>query len=75
MERPKSLTLKFNTEEFNMSLVLNFNEREPKDERDKRIVKILEEFSKLSPEMQEAIIRFAEALIKEKKCDGQGPVT
>ncbi len=77
MERPKSksLTLKLNTEELNMSLDLSFNEREPKDERVNRIVKIMEEFPKLSPELQEAVIKFAEALIKEKKSDGQSPPT
>ncbi len=58
-----------------MSLDLSFNEREPKDERVNRIVKIMEEFPKLSPELQEAVIKFAEALIKEKEKNGQKPPT
>jgi len=75
MERPKSksLTLEFNTEEFDMSLDSNFGRGEPKDARDKRLLKILKEFPRLSPELQEAIIKYADTLIKEEKPDGQDP--
>jgi len=57
-----------------MNLDLDFNEHESKEKRDKRIVKIMEEYSKLSPEMQEAVLNFAESLIEEKRSDGQDPV-
>ncbi len=77
MERRKSKSMIFeiNTEEFDMSFDLSFNEREQKDKREKRIEKIVEQYSKLSPEMQEAVFEFGESLIKEGKSGGQGPVT
>jgi len=77
MERRKSKSLIFeiNTEEFDMSFDLSFNERDYKDKREKRIEKIVEQYSKLSPEMQEAVFESVESLIKEGKSGGQGPVT
>ncbi len=49
---------------------------QPKEARDKKIVKIMEQFSHLSSEKQEEAIKFIEYLErKEGQKEGQGPVT
>ena len=54
----------------------NTGEEEPEGEEAKKIGRVLDQFSNLSPEIQEVIIEFAEFLEKkEKKPGGQVPTT
>ena len=54
----------------------NTGEEEPKGEAAKKIGRVLDQFSNLSPQMQEVIIEFAEYLEKKGgKPGGQGPTT
>lgn len=69
MEKPKSLTLILRTSESSMTIDLSFDDDQPKSEKDEKknkiIVKILEEFSHLSPERQEEVIKYIEFLEKQ----------
>ncbi len=59
-----------------MTIEMSSNVEQPKESRDKRIVKILEQFSRLPPEKQEGVMKFIEYLGKEaEQKEGQGPVT
>lgn len=73
----KPLTLVLKTAEFIMTTNISFNEQEPESEREKRIVRILELFSRLSPEMQEDVIGYIESSFagKDRKKDRQDSTT
>ena len=75
----KPLTLVIKTAEFSMTTNISFNEQEPESEseKEKRIVRILELFSRLSPEMQEDVIRYIESSFagKDRKKDRQDSTT
>ncbi len=59
-----------------MTIDFKFDEDKPKSERDEKIVKILEQFSRLSPEKQEEVMKFIDYLDKQAgQTAGQGPVT
>lgn len=76
MERTKSLTIVIRAEEINMTIEMGSSDEQPKEARDKRIVKILEQFSRLLPEKQEEVMKFIEYLGKKtEQKEGQGPVT
>ena len=83
MRRLKSLTGVLHMPEIKVNFHLSFDEREPKGEEAKntgedakKIGTILDQFSNLSPEIQEIIIEFAEFLEhKAEKPGGQGPTT
>lgn len=79
MEKPKSLTLIIRTEEINMTIEMGSNDGQEqlKGAADKRILKILGQFSSLSPEKQEEVIKFVEYIQNQKEGNeaGQGPVT
>ncbi len=89
MRRLKSLTGVLHMPEIKVNFHLSFDEREPKGEEAKntgeeepkgedakKIGTILDQFSNLSPEIQEVIIEFAEFLEKKaEKPGGQGPTT
>jgi len=89
MRRLKSLTGVLHMPEIKVNFYLSFDEQEPEGEEAKntgeeepegkeakKIGRVLDQFSNLSPEIQEVIIEFAEFLEKkEKKSSGQGPTT
>ncbi len=77
MERPKSLTLVIRAEDINVTIEMGSSAEQPKEARDKRIVKIAEQFSGLSPEKQEEVMKFVEYLFNKKEGNeaGQDPVT
>lgn len=60
-----------------MTIEMGFNDGQPKEDWVKRRVKILKQFSDLSPEKQEEVIKFTEYLLNKKEGNeaGQGPVT
>lgn len=47
-----------------MTIDFGFEDKKPKGERDEKIVKIMEQFSGLSPEKQEEVMKFIEFLEK-----------
>lgn len=73
----KPLILVLKTAEFNMTIDFSSKEQEPESEREKRVVRILELFSRLSPEMQEDVIRYIESsfAVKDRKMDEQDSTT
>lgn len=75
----KPLILVLKTAEFNMTIDFSSKEQEPESEREreKRVVRILELFSRLSPEMQEDVIRYIESsfVVKDRKTDEQDSTT
>ncbi|MBA7527637.1 hypothetical protein ES705_19813 [subsurface metagenome] len=75
----KPLTLVIKTAEFSMTTNISFNEQEPESEseKEKRIVRILELFSRLSPDMQEDVIGYIESsfVVKDRKTDEQDSTT
>ncbi len=77
MGRRKPLILVLKTAEFNMTIDFSSKEQEPESEREKRVVRILELFSRLSPEMQEDVIRYIESsfVVKDRKTDEQDSTT
>ena len=89
MRRLKSLTGVLHMPEIKVNFHLSFDEQmpegedakntgeeEPEGEEAKKIGRVLDQFSNLSPEMQEVIVEFAEFLEKKgEKPGGQGPTT
>ncbi len=89
MRRLKSLTGVLHMPEIKVNFYLSFDgqeaegkeakntgEEEPEGEEARKMGRVLDQFSNLSPEMQEVIIEFAEFLEKKaEKPDGQGPTT
>ena len=76
MRRLKSLTGVLRMPEIKVNFHLSFDEQEPEGEEAKKIGRVLDQFSNLSPEMQEVIVEFAEFLEKKaEKPGGQGPTT
>jgi len=76
MERPKSLTLILRTPKNTMTIDFNFQEEEPKGVKDERLTRILKQLSRLSPEKQEAVMKFIDYLErKTREESGQGPGT
>lgn len=75
----KPLILVLKTAEFNMTIDFSPKEQEPESEsgREKRVVRILELFSRLSPEMQGDVIRYIESsfAVKDRKTDEQDSPT
>lgn len=58
----------------NVSLNPNEGDKAAGEERAQRLVAIIEKFSSLSPEIQEKILKFAEAIEEQvEKSDGQNP--
>jgi len=72
MERPDSLKIVLSSAEGSMTINFDFDKEKPEGERDERIVKILEQFSHLSPAKQEEVLKYIDYL--DKKETGQGPV-
>ena len=60
-----------------MTIEMGSSDDQSEGARDKRIVKILGQFSDLSPEKQEEVVKFVEYLFNKKGGNeaGQGPVT
>jgi hypothetical protein len=76
MEKPKSLTLILRTADNSMTIDFKFDDEKPRSDRDEKIVKIMEQFSRLSPEKQEEVLKFTDYLEKGSAGKaGPGPST
>ena len=74
MARPKSVKIILDPSEINsMTVEFNFDEDSAEDEkgetRDEKIVRILQLFSRLSPEKQEEVLKFIDYL--DRKVNGE----
>ena len=79
--KPKDVKFDFKTSEFSLNMSLRFEENEEptKEDRAKRLGKIVEKFADLSPEIQEMILNFADLIDdrvgEDEEENGQDPNT
>lgn len=67
MGRPEAITIIFRSAESNMTINFTFEVKKPKSEKDEIIVKILDQFSRLSPEKQESVMKLVDFLDTKKQ--------
>ncbi len=76
MERPESLTLILKAAKNTMTIEFNFGEEKPSSKKDEKIGRIAKQFSRLSPEKQEEVLKFLDYLERKTGEEtGQDPAT
>ena len=76
MSTLKSVTGVLHLPDLRLNFYLSFDETEPEGEDAKKIGRIMDQASDLTPEMQEVLIKFADFLEKHgEKASGQGPTS